>query len=88
MVSDDVRKKVESVLKNQDFSEQEDEVVIIEKGNNVFYGCVNSNKRGFGQLFIDGNDLTFLFGSSAVNPDDLFEDFNSGMRSEPHQKEA
>ncbi len=84
---DDVKKKVESILKNQYFSEQDDEIVIKEKGDNVFYGYVKSDKRGvFGQLFIDGKDLTFLWGSSGINPDTLFERFKSGVRSMPHQK--
>ena len=87
MVSDDVKKKVESILKNKNFSEQDDEIVIKEKGDRVFYCYVKSDKRGsFGQLFIDGKDLTYLYGSSAINPDALFDKFNAGMRSMPHQK--
>lgn len=87
MVSDDVKKKVESILKNKNFSEQDDEIVIEEKGDRVFYCYVKSDKRGsFGQLFIDGKDLTYLYGSSAINPDALFDKFNAGMRSMPHQK--
>lgn len=87
MVPENVRKKVESILKNQNFSEQDDEVRIVDKGDGVFYGYVESKKRGsFGQLFIDEKDLTFLWGGSATNPDTLFERFKGGMRSMPHQE--
>lgn len=88
MIPDNVQKKIKDILKNKDFSEGDgDKVIIKEKGDNIFYGYVESKKRGsFGQLIMDGKNLSFLWGSSATNPETLLDRFKSGLRSMPHQK--
>ena len=83
MIPEDVQKKVNSILKNEYFSESEgDEVVIIPKEDGLFYAYVKSNKRGgVGQMVISGSDLSFLFGGSYLSPEQLLEKFKNGDRS-------
>ena len=83
MIPEDVQKKVNSILKNEYFSESDgDEVVIIPKEDEIFYAYVKSNKRGgVGQMVISGSDLSFLFGGSYFSPEQLLEKFKNGDRS-------
>jgi len=83
MIPENVQEKVNSILKNEYFSESEgDEVVIIPKEDEIFYAYVKSNKRGgVGQMVISGGDLSFLFGGSALSSDQLLEKFKNGDRS-------
>ena len=74
-------------MKNKSYSEQDgDEIIISRKEDNIFYAYVKSQKRGsFGQMVISGDDLTFLYGSSAMDSNILLEKFKAGSRSTPHQ---
>ena len=82
MIPENVQEKVNSILKNEYFSESEgDEVVIIPKENGIFYAYVKSNKRGVGQMVISGGDLSFLSGGSYLSSDQLLEKFKNGDRS-------
>ena len=87
MIPEKIQEKVNEILKNDNFSEEDgDKVVINQKDEGVYYAYVESKKRGsFGHMVIDENNLSFLYGGSAINPEVLLERFRSGLRSMPHQ---
>lgn len=87
MIPEGVRRKAEEILRNKDFSELDgDEVVVEQKEDGIFYAFVKSKKRGsFGHIIIGANDLSFLWGSSGMDPSVLLERYKSGVRSMPSQ---
>lgn len=90
MIPENIQKKVEKILKNENYSESDgDEIIIKQKEDGLFYAFVESKKRGsFGQMVIDAGDLSFLWGNSSMNPSTLLERFKSGARSMPHQSKT
>ena len=78
-----VQKKAEILLKNESFSEQEgDQVVVVEKSEDIYFAFIKSNKRGsFGQAIISGKDFSYLTANSNANSDELVTMFKYGVRS-------
>ena len=76
---DEVKKVANEILKNQLEKGETIFVKEIEKG--IFYVCINTTRRGPGSVII-GEDLSFLWGSSAVRFSKLLELYKSGERTE------
>ena len=76
---DEVKKVADEIFKNQ--LEEGETVFVKEIEKGIFYASINTNRRGPGSIII-GEDLTFLWGSSAVGFSKLLELYKSGERTE------
>ncbi len=82
-IPEEVRRKAEEVLKNENISiEDGDEIVVTKKDDNIFFAYVKSKKKeSFGQIVIRGDNLAFLYGSYDEDPDRLIKLLKSGVTS-------
>lgn len=76
---DKVKKVAAEILNNQ--LEEGETIFVQEIEKGIYYASINTTRRGPGSIII-GEDLSFLWGSSAIGFSKLLELYKSGERTE------
>lgn len=78
MQMEKIKKLANELLK--DDLEPGEKIYVVEVEPGIYYACVATSRRGPGSVII-GEDLSFLFGSSAFDDSQLVELYKKGERT-------
>lgn len=77
---EEIRIKAQEILETLNGLEEGEKILLNEVEPGIYYATIETQRRGPGSLII-GDDLTYLFGSSAMVDSELLEEFKSGKRT-------
>ena len=79
---DEVKKVANEILKNQ--LDEGETIFVKEIEDGIYFACIDTNRRGPGAVII-GEDLSYLWGNSAIGYSKLLDSYKKGERTEKEE---
>lgn len=79
---DEVKKVANEILKNQ--LDEGETIFVKEIEDGIYFACIDTNRRGPGTVII-GEDLSYLWGNSAIGYSKLLDSYKKGERTEKEE---
>lgn len=79
---DEIKNVAYDVLKNQ--LETGEKIFVKEVEDGIYFACIDTNRRGPGSVII-GEDLSYLWGNSAMGYSKLLDLYKKGERTEKEE---
>lgn len=79
---DEVKKVANEILKNQ--LDEGETIFVKEIEDGIYFACIDTKRRGPGSVII-GEDLSYLWGNSAIGYSKLLDSYKKGERTEKEE---